>query len=164
VGFTLGDSRQIILPRMTGKQSVALAGIGCISQDYRQQGLFSRLAIASILASSNIMLDQPFLFCGRMAHAITYRTLANSSSNIVPSAHNSITDWHKEVLDCVASLYEVTLMPGSAVVAGSGAPIGYPRLSFEMKDEETALFSAVNRTKGDSLLAISWMPTAPEGW
>ena len=84
VGFAVGDSKKMQLPRLPEKQSIAMAGIACIHEDYRQGGLFRDLAFSSINAGGAIDPSSPFLFCGRMAHAVSYQTLVSISDNIVP--------------------------------------------------------------------------------
>lgn len=163
-GFAIGESKRTELPRMEGQQTVAMAGISCINSSFRRHGLFTKLALATLMQGDLIKPGQPFLFCGRMAHAITYRTMHNNSNNSVPSARQPISDWHKEVLLHLADLYNVKIDPKTSVVIGKGAPIGYPRISYEATDEEKVLFENVNRDRGDSLLAMSWKPDPPAGW
>jgi hypothetical protein len=115
-------------------------------------------------ASGAIDGADQFLFCGRMAHAITYRTMANSGDNVTPAAGDLLSEWRKETIEAVAALYGVTVDRETCIVKGKGAPIGYPRLEYQATPAEEKLFESVNRDSGDSLLAISWMPTAPEGW
>jgi hypothetical protein len=50
------------------------------------------------------------------------------------------------------------------VVVGKGKPIGYPKLEIIVDEKEWLPFNGVNRDRGDSLLAVSWNPDAPEGW
>lgn len=163
-GFTLGDGVTGKVPRVAGEQKIALAGIGCIDADYRRQGLFQRLAMESMMASGEVSFAGSTLFCGRMAHAITYRTAKNTAAGVVPSAGLLVSDWHSEVLQYIAGLYKVKVDPASGVVQGKGEPIGYPRLSYGASDSEKELFAHVNRDKGDSLLTVGWMPEAPPDW
>jgi len=164
VGFAVGDAVRTELARCEGPQGVAMAGIACIDPDYRMQGLFTSLSIAAIAASGAVSEHDRLLFTGRMAHPITYRTMVNRAASAVPRAGVELSDWHKEVGLQVAALFGVTVDPETFVVRGEGEPIGFPRLSYEPTPEEGQLFRLVDRTRGDSLLAISWMPTAPEGW
>ncbi len=164
VGFAVGGSLRAELPRLAGPQAVALAGIGCIDPNLRQQGLFTTLAIAALNAGGVLNGADRFLFCGRMAHPITYRTAARSAQGVVPASGRALSDWHREMLLAVATLYGVTVDPDTGVVIGTGTPIGYPRLRYEASDAEQALFRPVNRDRGDSLLAVGWMPTVPDGW
>lgn len=163
-GFAIGEGRIVELPRLTGLQPVALAGIGCIDPEYRQQGLFARLALASVTGSGLVRPDRRCLFCGRTAHAITYRTIRNTAAGTVPLAGVPMTEWHTEMILRIAELYGVRVDPQTCVVTGKGRPIGTPRLNYQATDEEIALFSAVDRSRGDSLLTIGWLPEAPEGW
>jgi hypothetical protein len=54
--------------------------------------------------------------------------------------------------------------PDTFVCAGSGVPIGYPRIDMDVGPEEWDVFAPVNRERGDSLLGLCWIPDAPEGW
>ncbi len=165
VGFALGEGRVASLPRLEEPQPVALAGISCIDPEFRNQGLFVRLSFDSLTASGAVDPSQRMLFCGRMAHPVTYRTMRKSATNAVPDHGQDLTDWHREVITCVASLYQVEVDPETCVVIGKGEPIGYPKIEYEATAEEEALFAPVIRDRGDSLLAISWMPgEPPAGW
>jgi len=164
VGFAIGDALRTPLAGCTGLQAVALAGISCIDDDYRRQGMFSKLSIAAMSASGAIEGAGRFLFAGRMAHPITYRTMASRSDTTVPRAGREMTPWHKDVGRQVADLYGVVIDPDTFVVMGDGSPIGFPRLQYETTAGEEELFRPVDRSRGDSLLAVSWMPDAPAGW
>jgi len=61
-------------------------------------------------------------------------------------------------------LHGVNLDPETLVVIGDGSPIGYPNIEYEVTEQEWLPFKAVNRDRGDSLLGITWIPDAPEGW
>lgn len=165
VGFAFGDSQKVSLPQFDDSVSVAMAGIACIDSSQRQKGLFMNLATQSMLAGGGIETGKPFLFVGRMAHAITYRTMAKTSPNTtVPSGSKQLTSWHKAVGLEIANLLGSTLDINTFVIKGDGHPIGFPKLTYSETEEETALFRHVNRSHGDSLLAMCWMPKAPIGW
>lgn len=164
VGFSFGDSVRAALPRMDGPQSIALAGIACIDETVRRRGLFIALSVEAVRAGGGIDPDRRFLFCGRMAHVITYRTMANASDTVVPAVGRTPSAWHGEVAREVAALYGVEVDPVTFVVRGSGVPVGFPRLQYEASQEELQLFARVDRRRGDSLLSMCWMPDAPAGW
>ena len=164
VGFSFGDSVQVNLPRMDEPQSVALAGIACIDESMRRRGLFVTLATEAIRAGGGVQADNPLLFTGRMAHVLTYRTMANMSPTTVPAAGKNTSAWHREVAVEVASLFKSEIDPDTFVVRGSGSPVGFPRIAFDTSPEEDALFAQVNRERGDSLLSMCWLPDAPAGW
>ena len=164
VGLAVGDARRVKLPRLDSPQSVAMAGLACIDDQYRRDGLFGQLAIASMAASGELDPNQRFLFCGRMAHSISYRTMARSSNNAVPKVNQEMSDWHQEVMLRLAELYGVKVEPSTGRVIGKGQPIGYPHLEYQSSNEEEQLFATVNRDNGDSLLAMSWNPDAPDDW
>jgi hypothetical protein len=164
VGFSLGDSVQVNLPRMDEPQSVALAGIACIDESMRRRGLFVTLATEAMRAGGAIQADKRFLFTGRMAHVLTYRTMANMSSTTVPATDKPSSTWHREIAVEVASLFKSEIDPETFVVRGSGSPVGFPRIAFETSPEEDALFAQVDRERGDSLLSMCWIPDAPTDW
>lgn len=165
IGFAFGDSQKVALPQFEDSISVAMAGIACIDSNQRQKGLFMSLATQSMMAGGGIQPGKPFLFVGRMAHAITYRTMAKTSPiTTVPSGNKPLTSWHKAVGLEIAKLLGSNLDINTFAIKGDGHPIGFPKLSYTETDEEAALFKHVNRSQGDSLLAMCWMPTAPSGW
>ncbi|MEM1152931.1 MAG: hypothetical protein AAGI44_02250, partial [Pseudomonadota bacterium] len=79
VGFGFGETRIMPLPRLSETETVALAGISCVDPSVRQRGLFSQMAFHLLTQGDLISPDRPYLFCGRMAHAISYRTIAKLS-------------------------------------------------------------------------------------
>lgn len=163
-GFAVGDARKETLPRMDEPVVVAMAGIACIDGSYRRSGLFGRLAIASIM-ESGLLDDNPrHLFCGRMAHAASYRAMVRASGDAIPQAGRPLTEWQKEVTEFVASLYNSKVDRETSRVIGKGVPIGYPVLEYEATRQEQEVFATVNRDQGDSILAISWRPDAPAEW
>lgn len=163
VGFALGDAVLSPLPRMAEPHCVVLAGICCIAPDYRRLGLFAHLESLAIQESDLIKPEKRTLACGRMAHPASLRIMRGNPT-VVPKYGQSPTEWQKEVGLCVAELYGVKLDPETFVVVGKGNPIGYPKIEIRVEEEEWLPFSPVNRDRGDSLLAISWNPDAPEGW
>jgi len=163
-GFALGDCVKTSLARLERPQMVGLAGISCIDPEFRRQGLFSELGAASIAAGDGFQAGETLLFAGRMAHPITYRTMASRLEGSVPRGGAALSDWHREVGLQVAALFGVTIDAETLVVIGAGRPIGFPRLEYEPTDEEEALFRGVDRNRGDSLLAMAWIPEPPPDW
>ncbi|MEM8605852.1 MAG: hypothetical protein AAGF92_02005 [Myxococcota bacterium] len=164
VGFAIGDAVRANMPRFDDPQAVALAGLSCIDPATRRRGLFTRLSLAAMSANGVIAAAPRFLFTGRMAHVLTYRHMANNATNAVPDAAAPLTDWHREVAVRIAELFQCEVDPENFVVRGPGAPIGYPRVDFDAPKELEALFAPVDRSRGDALLAMAWMPDAPAGW
>jgi len=163
VGFAVADTVETDLPRMTGLQIVTLAGICCISPDYRRIGLFRKLEGLATSASGISRSGNRVLVCGRMAHPASFRIM-NQSPAVIPKYGVRLSDWQKEVGLRVAELYGVNLDPETMVVIGDGVPIGYPIIEQDVTEEEWLPFKAVNRDWGDSLLGITWSPDAPGGW
>lgn len=164
VGFGFGETRIMRLPRLSESEAVALAGMSCVDPTVRQRGLFAQMALHVLSEGGNVPSDRPYLFCGRMAHAISYRTIAKMSSACVPTSGVPLTEWHQETLEAAAAAFGVAVDPSNGVVRGSGRPVGYPRLAFEPTEAERDLFKHVDRANGDSLLAVAWLPKAPAGW
>lgn len=164
VGFVFGDSHRVALPRLEGEYGVALAGIGCVAESARRGGLFGRLSMEAMLAGEGLEPGGRFLFAGRMAHVVTYRTMAHLSPSVVPAPGKPISAWHAEVAVRVAKLLNSTVDENTLIVAGGGEAVGFPRLEYDQSDGERALFAGVDRNRGDTLLAMCWLPEAPEGW
>ncbi|MEM1390812.1 MAG: hypothetical protein AAGG45_07000 [Pseudomonadota bacterium] len=164
VGFGFGETRVTPLPRLSTSESVALAGMSCVLPNVRQRGLFSQMAFHVLSEGGNIPTDRPYLFCGRMAHAISYRTIEKMSPACVPKAGIPLTEWHQEMLIAAANAFGVAVDKRTGLVKGSGRPVGYPRLEFDPTQKERLLFKDVDRANGDSLLALAWLPAAPPGW
>ena len=163
-GFAVGDAVVSALPRMKGEHIIAMAGIACIDDAHRRTGLFGHLSLMAIMESGLLKEGAPFLMCGRMAHAASYRALLKAGNNAVPLAGKPITPWQRDVIAHVAALYEVKIDLETSRVIGKGKPIGHPRLDLVPTQDEEEVFRQVNRAQGDSLLALSWRPQAPKGW
>ena len=166
VGFAVADTIKISIPRLSEPQIVTLAGICCIDSNYRRLGLFTKLEIQAASASNILnpdILDTRVLACGRMAHPASFRIM-NQSPAVIPKYGVPLTDWHKEVGLKVAKLYGVNIDPATLIVIGNGTPCGYPKMTYQVTEQEELLFKDVNRDRGDSLLGITWFPDAPENW
>ncbi|MEM9844993.1 MAG: hypothetical protein AAF965_09360, partial [Pseudomonadota bacterium] len=149
---------------LSDTEAVALAGMSCVDPAVRQRGLFAQMALHVLHAGGNVPADRPYLFCGRMAHAVSYRTIAKMSPACVPAPGVVLSDWHRETLEAAAAAFGVSVEVPSGVVKGPGRPVGYPKLAYEPTDAERALFEGVDRARGDSLLTVAWLPNAPDGW
>ena len=163
-GFAIADAKNVVLPRMHGLQPIALFGIGCVNENYRRMGLFTRLEKAAVQASGNLPANSRYLNCGRTAHPATYNFIVNIGVGCIPEGDHPLSPWYLEMVECVASLYCVKVHPGTCVVIGKGMPAGYPRMKVKATDAELRMFEKVNRDKGEALLAMSWTPDAPSGW
>lgn len=163
VGFAVADTIETSIPGLADPQIVMLAGICCVNSSYRRLGLFTKLELEAASASNLLKSDVRVLACGRMAHPASFRIMSRSPDTI-PKYGVPLSNWHKEVGLKVAKLYDVNIDPETLVVIGKGAPIGYPKMTYDATEEEKRLFKNVNRDRGDSLLGITWVPDAPEGW
>ena len=164
VGLALGDVVDAELPRMDGPQRVVLGGIGCIDPAHRRGGLFSRICSVAVAANGKLAAATGrILACGRMGHPAGFRSL-NHIPTVVPSETRPPSQWHLEVAAVVAELYGVQLERDSLIVQGSGSPIGFPRIDIDVDDAEWIPFREVDRSRGESLLALAWTPDAPDGW
>ena len=163
VGFAVADTAETPLPRMDDPQIVTLAGICCVDADYRRVGLFKKMEILAAGASGILRSGKRVLMCGRMAHPVSFRTMRGFPS-VIPKVGVPLSEWHKEMGLKIAELYGSTLDPETLVTIGDGTPIGYPKVDYEVAEEEWLPFQAVDRDRGDALLGIFWVPDAPEGW
>lgn len=162
IGFALGDSRRMDLPRLPD-QLVSLAGLSCIDPAFRRRRLFYGLSVRTL--TWNAPTEAPRrLFCGRMAHPAALRSITRLAKT-VPSPGIRPSDWQQEVGKTIADAYGVfDFDPETFVCIGDGRPIGYPRIDFDVEPHEWDAFSHVNRDRGDALLAIAWLPDDPPGW
>ena len=147
VGFAFGKAVKTDLPRFDEPQTVGLAGIACVSSDFRRGGLFSQLAVSAMSANGVLDSGKRFLLCGRMAHPASYRAVGRTSHNTVPTAGQKITPWHREMLLRIAELYKVKVDLDTGRVFGKGRPIGYPRMDIDATKDELETFSPVDGTK-----------------
>ena len=163
-GFALGETRVMDLPRLPGTV-VRLAGLCCVSPHFRRRRLFGALEGLALAAHADIALREgQQLSCGRMAHPASFRGMSASPS-AVPKRGAVPTRWQQEVGQVIAEAYgSPGFDPLTFRVHGSGVPIGWPIIEIEATPEEWEVFAAVDRTKGDSLLGISWGNDPPLGW
>ena len=160
-GFALGEMRVMDLPRLP-QQDVVFAGICCIDAQFRRRGLFGALERAAVMAAGIVPRGR-MLSVGRMAHPASFRVMNHETR--VPRPGVEPTPWQQEVGQAIADAYGVPRFdPKTFVCHGSGAPIGYPNIEMDVEAEEWRVFEHVDRDRGDSLLGLSWMPDAPEGW
>ncbi|MGD0204994.1 MAG: hypothetical protein ABSB57_00880 [Dehalococcoidia bacterium] len=161
-GFALGECRVMDLPRLPG-EVVNLAGICCIAPQFRRRGLFRELERLTFVAAK-VPAHTRRLTCGRMAHPASLRGF-HRSPTLVPKPGVRPTPWQQEVGRAIAAAYGSRAFdPETFVCIGSGQAIGYPVIEFEVEPWEWEVFRQVNRDRGDSLLAMAWMPDAPLGW
>ena len=162
VGFGIAEGRVIELPRL-GDQAVTFAGLCCIDPDFRRLGLFGELERLAASASEMPKPDR-LLLCGRMAHPAAFRQLGRIPGAL-PVPGRPPTQWQQEVGSAIAQVYGVhDFDPATFVCIGDGRPIGYPRIEFEVDPSEWQIFEPVDRSRGDALLAMAWLPSGPPGW
>jgi len=162
LGFSLGDQRIIDLPSL-GPTHALLAGLACVHPDHRRHGLFRYLSGLS-LAGAGRPPEGRAIGAGRMAHPASMR-IFRVAPTVIPRPGVVPNALHREVGSAVARAYGVTSFDADTFVCrGSGVPIGFPRLTQEVDDEEWEVFAPVDRTRGDSLLAVIWYGEPPVGW
>jgi hypothetical protein len=162
VGFALAETRVIDLPRLPG-QVVGLAGLSCIAPEFRRRGLFNQLARLAF-GLTEVPATRRLLLCGRTAHPAAFRTIGRFPG-AVPEAGRRPTPWQQEVGEAIARAYGVhEFDPETFVCVGDGHPIGYPRIEFDVEPDEWKVFEPVDRDRGDSLLALGWVPNGPASW
>ena len=104
------------------------------------------------------------LLAGRMAHPASLR-ITSANPGALPRLGVVPSPFQQEVARMVASCYAVEdFDPLTFVCRGPGRPIGYPRIDIDADAQEWELFASVDRDRGESLLALSWIPDAPPGW
>jgi hypothetical protein len=161
-GFGLAECRVMDLPHLPG-EVVNLAGICCIAPQFRRRGLFTELERLA-LAASQVPPHSRRLSCGRMAHPAGMRVFVRHPT-VVPKPGVRPTAWQQEVGQAIAAAYgSQAFDPETFVCIGSGQPIGYPIIDFEVEPWEWEVFKQVNRDRGDALLAMVWTPDAPPEW
>ncbi len=162
VGFGLAESRVIELPRL-GDQLVMLAGLCCIDPDFRRLGLFGELERLAA-GASDVPESERRLLCGRMAHPAAFRQVARLPG-VVPVPDRCPSEWQREVGSAIAQVYGVhDFDPATFVCIGDGRPIGHPRIEFKVEAHEWRVFESVDRSRGDALLGMAWLPDGPPGW
>jgi hypothetical protein len=162
VGFALGECRRMDLPRLP-EQVINLAGICCVAPQFRRRGLFAGLEYR-IFVGAEMPAHSRRLTCGRMAHPAGMRGLTRIPT-VVPKPGVRPTPWQQEVGQAIADAFgSHAFDPETFVCIGSGEPIGYPIIEFQVEPIEWEVFKQVNRDRGDSLLAMAWTPNAPPGW
>ena len=161
-GFGIAESRVMDLPQWPG-EVVMLAGLCCIAPSHRRQGLFR--ALENMAANAAPVPDvSRRLFCGRMAHPAALRSIASIGS-VVPTPGVRPSPVQQETGKLIAEAYGVTEFdPETFVCMGNGDPIGYPKIELEVEPHEWEVFEAVDRSRGDALLALAWFPTDPSDW
>jgi hypothetical protein len=162
VGFGVAETRVMDLPRLPA-QVVSLGGICCIAPEFRHRGLLWKLEVLAFRAEA--VPERPRrLVCGRTAHPVAMRTIARFPKS-VPRPGVRPTAWQQEVGRAIAEAYGVRdFDPETFVCIGSGTPTGYPRIEFDVEPHEREIFKPVDRDRGDSLLAIAWVPDPPREW
>ena len=161
-GFAVGERRVMDLPRLPA-QVVELAGICCIAPQFRRRGLFSMLEALAI-GAAKVPEHPRRLTCGRVAHPAAMRTIAWNLT-VAPKPGVRPTPWQQEIGQAIADAYGAHAFdPDTFICVGAGEPIGYPIIEVEVQPEEWEVFRQVNRDRGDTLLAVVWVPDAPPGW
>ena len=164
VGFGLGELRHLDLPGLPG-QRAAMAGMCCVDAAFRRRGLFAHLEVLAIAGGRTGTLEGGrLLTCGRMAHPASLRVMRGNPS-LVPQPGVVPSPWQQEVGAAIAGEYGVAgFDPATFVCRGRGRPIGEPILDLDVESSEWDVFAPVDRSRGDSLLGLSWLPDAPPGW
>lgn len=161
VGFALSDSRVVDLPRLPA-QVLRIAGLSCVLASHKRRGISSRLESMAMAAG-----DAPpaihTLLVSRLAHAAGLHHV-HSRVPVVPRPGHRASAWHREVATAVADVLGVASFdPITFVCHGPGRPVGKNVIDLDVPDEEAVLFEPVDRTRGDTLLAL-WWTTAPPRW
>ena len=161
VGFALSDARVIDLPRLPA-QVLRTAGLACVLASHKRRGISSRLEAMAMTAG-----DAPpavhTLLASRFAHAAGLHHVRQRAA-VVPRPGLQPTAWHREVAAAVAAALGIgSFDPTTFVCQGQGRPVGKNVIDLDVPDEEADLFAPVDRSRGDTLLAL-WWTTPPPGW
>lgn len=163
VGFALGAWHAVELPRLETPQVVKLAGLACIDPGFRRRGLASRLG--ELATAGGDVPAEYALFGGRMAHPASYRQ-ASARIGAVPRPDRRPSSWQREVGAVVAGLLGVRDFDDETFVCrGRSRSIGEPVVDVEVSEDEWKVFAPVDRSRGETLLAIWWGgDPGPDGW
>ena len=162
-GFTVSDVRIMDLPHLP-EQIVMLGGLACVAPEFQRRGLMIELARRNFVESTPRWSERA-LFCVRYGHPAAFTTIVARNESGVPRPGVRPTAWQREVGRVIAEAYGVERFdPETFVCRGTGTPIGYPVIDFEVEPLDWEVFRHVDRERGDSLLGIAWMPDAPPRW
>jgi hypothetical protein len=166
IGFHLADARRVDLPGLPD-QAVKIGGLACVRPGDRRRSLAGSMADAiwsRIRRDGWVSQLEPILLVSRYAHAASWK-MATGSPGLVPRPGVAISDWQRGVGRAAAAALGVDAFDDATFVCvGSGRPFGNAELVIEASPAELALFDAVDRTRGDTLLALAWWPAPPNGW
>jgi hypothetical protein len=161
VGFALSDARVVDLPGLPA-QVLRTAGLSCVVSNHKRKGISSRLE-ATAMAFGDAPAAEHLLLASRFAHAAGLHNVRRRVP-VIPRPDHRPTAWQREVAAAVASVLGVASFdPDAFVCHGPGRPVGKNVIDLDVPDEEAALFAPVDRTQGDTLLAL-WWTTPPPGW
>ncbi len=162
-GFTVSDVRIMDLPRLP-EQVVMLGGLACVAPEFQRRGVMIELARRNFIESTPRWSERA-LFCVRYGHPAAFKAIVARNVSGVPRPGVRPTAWQQEVGRVIADAYGVERFdPETFACIGTGTPIGYPIIDLEVEPVDWEVFRPVDRTRGDSLLGIAWMPDAPPGW
>lgn len=161
VGFALGGSAVADLPERT---LVLLAGLCCVAPEHRRQGIAGRLENLALSRPTSSERAPRVLSAGRMAHPGSYRQMG-VRPDAVPRPGVRPSTRQREVGSMVASLYGAADFDDEHFVCiGDGRGVGTPLVDVSARPEELELFRHVDRARGDTLLALSWVSRPPAEW
>ncbi len=164
-GFVFFAGREAELPRL-GVTYLMYGGLSCVKPSFQRMGVWDAMRMDPRI----FPLLQPMtnatrnVSVGRMAHPGSFRGF-KGLAGLVPEIGKPLTVWHQAVGAAVADALGFDGFDRETFVCrGHGRPIGEPVVQVEASAEEWTRFSHVDRTRGDTLMAIGFWPTAPEGW
>lgn len=161
VGFALSDSRVVDLPQLPA-QVLRTAGLACVLSSHKRRGISSRLE-SMAMASGDAPPAVHTLLASRFAHAAGLHHV-RSRVSVVPRPDHRPTAWQRDVAVATARVLGVASFdPVTFVCHGPGRPVGKNVIELDVPDDEAALFAPVDRSRGDTLLAL-WWTTPPPGW
>lgn len=162
IGFALGGCAMADLPDPT---LVLLAGLCCVAPEHRRQGIAGRLENLAISAAKKDPGRVPSVVsAGRMAHPGSYRQIAVHPRG-VPRPGLRPSAFQQEIGYAVAALFGAFDFDAEHFVCvGDGRSVGTPLVDVTATPQELDLFRHVDRARGDTLLALSWVTKPPPQW
>lgn len=164
-GFVFFAGREADLPRL-GVTYLTYGGLSCVKPSFQRMGVWDAMRMDPRIFPLLQPMTNPTrnMSVGRMAHPGSFRGF-KGLAGLVPEIGRPLTAWQQEVGAAVADVLGFEGFDRETFVCrGHGNPIGEPVVEVEASAEEWTRFGHVDRTRGDTLMAIGFWPTAPDAW
>jgi hypothetical protein len=163
-GFVFFGSREAELPGL-GLTNMVMGGLSCVKPEFRRMGVWDAMRFDPRIQTFLIPpREMKGMSVGRMAHPGSFRGFSGLSG-LTPAIGKAITPWQQDVGAGVALAFDIeNFDPPTFVCRGRGRPLGEAFVNVEVSAEEWERFQNVDRSRGDTLLAIGFWPNPPDGW